>query len=562
GTLFLSGFTAYAIIAHRLFDIRIIIRRTVVYSGLLAFALGTYSVVVLFFAQLFGGGQGTALTVQGIVPNFIAALLIAIGFEPLRRWLTNVTDAFLFKGEYNSEDVLHKLAGVLGSVIDLDEAIVAMMDIVVREMRLTSAATFILKRSLTELSNGTAPADTHKQVIELKRVKKIGYPATAELTLEPNDPLISFFGSVKHPIVTEEYAQVHLGNTAVEGVIAKLHKFQAAVAMPIFVRNQLIGISVVGEKKSGDAFTDQDLKVLDIAATETAAAIEKARFFEEDQVKSEFVSIASHELLTPTAAIEGYLSMILDEHLAQVDEKARQYLTRVYGSARRLSTLVKDLLNVSRIEAGRIVLDRKPIDLVRIIQGVIDDLKFNAQKNDVTLQFAKPPQPIPAVFADPEKTSQIIINLVSNAIKYNKPKGRVALSLRTDGQFVMVSIADTGHGIPEPEQKHLFEKFYRASNASTSVISGTGLGLFIVKQIIALMDGEIHFTSKEEQGSTFWITLPIAKSKAQRQISGDPKLMTQEQQAIARGAGSPTSPQGAPAPAQAAAPIAKPLPTK
>lgn len=527
-SIFFVGFTAYAIVAHRLFDIRIIIKRTIIYSALLLFVLATYSLVVFSFAAVFG--SETQITMNNFISNLIAATLIAIGFDPLKRWLTNITDNYLFKVEYKPQEVTNQLSSTLSSVIDLDEAVLSMMEIITREMRLKNAATFILT--------------SYEDTTEVKRVKQVGYKNPDVLKLTRNGPVIQYFASLPKDsvVVTEElvrdlsdkkpYTQNSKHDLA--RIAVKLQKLRASIVLPITVKEKLIGIFIVGDKLSDDLFSNQDLQFLKTVANQTAAAIEKARFYEEDQLKTEFVSIASHELLTPTAAIEGYLSMILDDKLIKVDEKTRVFLDKIYKSSRRLADLVKDLLQVSRIEAGRIVVDQKPFDLIQNIANAVDALKITAEEKKMDLKFIKPEKEIKQVFADPEKITQVITNLISNAIKYSKKEGAKA-EVRiqaVNNHAIRVSVADNGIGMSEDTIKHLFEKFYRSPDVM-SYYQGTGLGLYISKNLIEKMNGKMEVESVMDKGSTFSFTVPVYTGHEKRQVLGDPKLMTPDQRQAA-----------------------------
>lgn len=251
-----------------------------------------------------------------------------------------------------------------------------------------------------------------------------------------------------------------------------------------------------------------------------------------DQMKTEFVSIASHELLTPISAIMGYLSMILDENIAPVENpKTKKFLDSVYASAKRLSKLVEDLLNVSRIEQGRIVIDRRAIDLVKAAKEVIAETLPKAKQKQLSIEFEQPKETIPKVFADFDKTKEILVNIIGNAIKFTK-KGGITVSLSTSrdeeaqgkrgpGNYVVVSVKDTGVGIPKEEQENIFKKFSRAGRWETRDVQGTGLGLYISKSLVEVMGGKIWVDSTPGKGSTFSISLSEVRPDDKREISGD-----------------------------------------
>jgi signal transduction histidine kinase len=524
-TTIMVAFTAYAIIAHRLFDIRVIIKRTVIFAGLSAFTLSAYAAVVFVLSGLFGGQAGNAFALKSIIPNFAAALVIAFTFDPLRRWLTESTDRWLFKGEYKQEDVLKNLALTLANVIDIDEAIKGMIQVVVDQMRLHKAAVFMLH------PNGK----DHEH--EMRGVAKVGLFDDAQLKIAPQDVLIEYFEAmgIDHAdlVVIEELkrmAQSESGNKHRESFIKRSELLGASVMMPLIISRQeavptapgtptqtkevknLIGILALGAKKSGDTFSDQDLKMLQIVANETAAAIEKGRFFEEDRLKTEFVSIASHELLTPTTSMKGYLSMILDEGIGKVDPTARGYLEKVYSETNRLAVLVKDLLNVSRIDRGKIVVELKTQDVLPLVQHAVETQELKAKEQKLALKLELPKKALPMVSVDSDKLLEVFINVIGNGLKYTK-KGSVTVSFNATPTQVMVSVVDTGIGIGPKDMSHLFGKFFRASNSDETGQTGTGLGLYVSKYMTELMGGTIAVDSVVGKGTTFTIILPVA-SKA------------------------------------------------
>jgi len=527
--------TAYAILAHHLFDIRVIIKKTIIYSTLLAFVLATFSLLIFLSVIIFGTRE-FVINWRYIIPNIIAAIIVAVGFEPLRNWLTRVTDKWLFKGEYDSQKLLNKISQILSSVLDLDEALDSIIQTLVSDMRLECAAAFVLTR------------DPEKKALSVKRAKGIGYQKE-ELTLESKNHSIEFFEDYiqahkksfntqkfiekkepdykltrlikpeeprvdSKPIIVEELEKMMEmaagAQAVVKNTLDELKKLKAAVVFPIIVKNNLVGIILLGNKKSGDIFTETDLNILNVIAGQSASAIEKARFYEEDQLKSEFVSIASHELLTPTSAIEGYLSMILEEDMGKIDKKARGYLEKVYASSKRLANLVKDLLNVSRIEGGRIIIQSVNFDISKMIQDVVSEMMPKAKEKNLQLLAEGIDRTLPQIWADPDRVHQALVNLIGNAIKYTD-KGSVRVRTDYSLSVVRVSVIDTGVGIPKEELAHLFEKFYRASNADANGAQGTGLGLYITKNIIELMGGIIQVDSEMGRGSVFSFSLPRAK---------------------------------------------------
>lgn len=232
---------------------------------------------------------------------------------------------------------------------------------------------------------------------------------------------------------------------------------------------------------------------------------------EVDQMKDEFISIASHELRTPLTVTKGYLSMVLEGTFGKIENpEIEKAISTAAKSNGRLELLVEDLLNVSRIEQGRLPVEIKTMEIEPMVTDLVSQLKVNADEKGLLLEYVQPEAKLPSVSADPERLKQVLINLIGNSIKYTE-KGSVKITTKVKNDFVEIKIADTGIGMSAEEQKHLFEKFYRVQNEKTNKIVGTGLGLWITKQIIEIMKGKINLESMEGVGTQVRIKLQIAK---------------------------------------------------
>lgn len=235
---------------------------------------------------------------------------------------------------------------------------------------------------------------------------------------------------------------------------------------------------------------------------------------EVDKLKDDFLSMASHELNTPIAAIKGYLSMILVEGMGgKIPSKARTYLSTVYTSAERLANMVKDLLNVSRIESNRIhiIWEQKPIE--DIINQAITEVMSKSREAGHTLTFEAPKHKMPATWFDSTRITEIMINMLGNSIKYTPNGGKITVRAVHDDDKIVVSVEDNGKGIPKDKQNAVFEKFSQVDVLKDEV-KGTGLGMYIAKKFIALHKGKIWFHSDGEgKGTTFFFSLPIIKEK-------------------------------------------------
>jgi signal transduction histidine kinase len=233
-----------------------------------------------------------------------------------------------------------------------------------------------------------------------------------------------------------------------------------------------------------------------------------------DQMKDEFISMASHELRTPVTGIKGYVSMVLDGSFGPINDKVKKSLSAVQGAAERLSILVEDLLNVSRIEQGRVKINAQPLDISPVIEDMVNELEVQADKKSLALVFKPHKQKLPLINIDKDRFKQVIINLIGNAIKYTE-KGSVEIMTeeKYDGRVLEFRIKDTGIGMSALDRERLFEKFYRVQNDKTKGIAGTGLGLWITKQLVELMNGTIMVDSIENVGTQVTLQFPIAKEK-------------------------------------------------
>lgn len=231
-----------------------------------------------------------------------------------------------------------------------------------------------------------------------------------------------------------------------------------------------------------------------------------------DKMRTEIVSITSHQLRTPLSIVKGNLEMVLDGDFGKVEEKQKEVLNDAFLGNERMISLVNNLMDVSKIEQGELSLQLGAIQLENVVNETVNDLKLFAQKRGVTLSYEVPANPLPKVMADSQKLKQALTNLIDNSIKYS-PKGRVEIKIEAEAdKFLKVVVKDNGAGIPEDEQEKIFDRFFRASNITKlDPGGGTGMGLYIVKSIIKQLGGKLWFESAGNgKGTTFYFTVPLA----------------------------------------------------
>ena len=232
---------------------------------------------------------------------------------------------------------------------------------------------------------------------------------------------------------------------------------------------------------------------------------------EANRLKTEFVSMVSHELRTPLTSIQGYADLLLEDE--RIAEAHRESLTIVKNSSDRLLGLINDLLDLSRMEAGRLDLHRTSLDLAHLIPEVAGTLRplIEAKRQRLRLDLG---EALPAVWADADRVTQILTNLISNAHKYTLAEGSITVAARRDDGFVRVDVSDTGIGLSPEDQAQLFTKFFRAHDRSSQAGGGTGLGLVITRSLVELHGGRITVSSAAGRGSTFTFFLPVLEVSA------------------------------------------------
>ncbi len=250
------------------------------------------------------------------------------------------------------------------------------------------------------------------------------------------------------------------------------------------------------------------------AATQTLK-VQNQKLKELDESKDEFISMASHQLGTPLTAVKGYLSLIMDGSVGPITENEKKYIKKAFFSAQKMVYLITDLLNVSRLQTGRFVIENKPTDLATMVEQELEQVEDQAASKQISLTYHKPPN-CPMLNLDETKIRQVVMNFLDNAVYYTPKGGKVVVELQITPQTVNYLVTDTGIGVPKEMQPNLFGKFYRAENARKVRPDGTGLGLFMAKKVIDAQGGAIIFGSTEGQGSTFGFSFSRTKTEIPR----------------------------------------------
>ncbi len=305
---------------------------------------------------------------------------------------------------------------------------------------------------------------------------------------------------------------------------------------------------------------------------------------EEEGEQTEFISTASHEMRTPVATIDGYLSLALNPQTATIDERARGYLSAAEKASKHLGKLFQDLLDVTKLDDGKSKLHLEPVEMTELIESITSNHMQHAQESKLTLTFGSNESSVEAgrkmqqvvySFVDTTFLQEIVDNLIENAIKYTPEGGSVYVNVRGDGDRVLINVTDTGIGISAEDLTHIFQKFYRVDNSDTRTIGGTGLGLYLVKQRVEAMGGKVWAESAFGEGTTFYVSLPrltadeyekrmivVKNQEIQNQLIGGPVKPPSENPFIASAAPvAPVAPAAPVAPVAPMAPAASAAPT-
>jgi signal transduction histidine kinase len=276
---------------------------------------------------------------------------------------------------------------------------------------------------------------------------------------------------------------------------------RSILAVPLIRRGKIIGAIEVLNKPDNQPFTEDDLALLTTLAAQAAVSIENARLFEQSDLVSEVV----HELRTPMTSIIGYSKMLAMPGIPE--QNKAQFAETINREANRLGKMVNDFLDWARLEAGRVRFAHEPVDICQLVHDTVLVIEPQAQERGIEIRQTVPAEAL-TVLGDEARLRQVLLNLASNGVKYNRDKGQLEFVVRRAGDRVSISVRDTGMGIPKESLDRLFQRFYRVPGTE-NVVRGTGLGLSIAKSLVEAHGGKVDVQSLVGEGTTFTITLPL-----------------------------------------------------
>lgn len=503
--IFFVLFLAIAIIKHRLMDIRLIIARTV-----------AYTILIITFTLMYIGlitNLEKFLLPTHTYPNqlgipALVTIILLFCFQPIHHLINKITSSIFYQDSYDTHTFINFISEQIRNNVRLTLLINPIIDAITQTLHIEGAQCIVA---------------SHNNIISKYSLKP--------LIADPSPSTLHNLNSMTTGgvIIFDELEESSFKDFLRQYCIGALMPLKTSVASHGFI--------LLGEKQSGQAYTAQDIEVLNILTNQISVAIQNALSYEEinqfnqilqqkidqatqdlknankslkhlDKLKDEFVFIATHELKNPVTAMRGYLSLLQEGVFGEIPESMQEPINQLQASNQQLVELVNDLLQVARSEAKTLTIHTEPVNLCPLIDVVKDTLKpLSDQKYLTVIHHCV--HPTPQVLADPQRVKEIINNLLSNAIKYSNT-GTITISHQVKTDRLITHVADQGIGISAADQKKLFTRFFRVEEEATQGIPGTGLGLFIVKQLLEKMGGNIWVSSEKGVGSTFSFSLPIA----------------------------------------------------
>jgi signal transduction histidine kinase len=534
---------SYAIIKHRLMGIRLIVSKIYIYL-IIALLVYLYFQYMLYVHILVFSGEATLI--QLTLFDLSSTLIFAIALLPFLVYIQKSSDILFFRGQ-NPRQLIKDLSIKIGGVIDLRE--------------LTITLNSELKKLLGTEKVYVAIKDTHqtKRYINFNLLNeeqgRVNF--TKERLLIADEGLVNSYLSAAN-IVTKKEALADKNMS--KDILKKLSKYDVEMVVPLEVHKKPVGFLFLSSKATQEPYTHEDVELIEIIASQVAISIENAKLYNEikvfnrrlkmkirsavdefensnndlteantklvrayeklhklDRAKSEFLSIASHQLRTPLTSIKGFTSLLMEGTYGKVSNQVNVVLSKIFISNERLINLVEDLLNISRIESGRFVFDLKENEICPLLESVVDSFAVPAKAKNIEIEYHHPTKKIPPFVFDKNKMQELLSNLLDNAVKYTK-EGIIKVTLKQEAKKIQITIKDSGMGIPKGETEYIFDKFQRGKGVTQVNTEGVGLGLYVCKKVIEAHNGKIWAESEGiGKGSEFFVELrsdfrPIVKN--------------------------------------------------
>ncbi|MBU1599348.1 hypothetical protein KKG61_04490, partial [bacterium] len=494
GILFFNTMTAIAILKYRLMDINIIIRPGIVYTSLTLLITAIWLIIITFFENIF---HFTAL------PSRILALIIIVFiFNLLRERVQLVVDRIFFRERRNFFELQERVSKKIASTLDPDQ----ITPFVMKTIQESVHPEFICLRLFS-------PDKKHYGVKSF-----LGEGEEKILSLSVDNPLVGWFKKEKREIFKEEPEDNPYFGKAREEIKKAIESIKARLVLPLMIGGDLLGILSLGEKKGENkVYSFAEIGFLNTTSRELAIALENTRLYadlkkrtqeleEANKAKSEFLQIVSHELNTPLTVILGEINILKMELKKGMLSKHKERLNKMEDKGIRLSRLIRDMLDMSSVERGvKLKIKKEPVNVEEIIEDVLTGFQSTAFHKEI--RIGKDIQKGLSLVSDSKKIKDILFRLIDNALKYTPAKGSVLVGARDSQESIEFFVQDTGIGIKKEDREKIFDRFFQADATITRKYSGTGMGLAVAKDLVAVLEGEIRVESKPDKGSRFVFTV-------------------------------------------------------
>lgn len=506
---------AYVITKHNVFDVDVIIRRSFSYLVVSGFMIMLFFGLIAIFSIAFQDITGQSSQIAAV----LTTLLLVLVFRPLQTRLDKIMDRRFYKEKYEYQATIRKASNVLISIINLDQLLNQLLDTVLEAIKIERGCIMLKDDESERLDTAVARGYQENHRIE---------PVSLQ------HPLIMHLNSQRKAVQRNDIEELFEFRENRQTMLKLMHDLKIVLLIPILYERRIKGIFGVGEKMSGEWYSSEDIDLLQTLINQTAVSIENARKVEElkrmveletsyrelkklDEMKSNFLSMVSHDLRTPMTSIQGYASILLEKRDRLEQERQTRYLTIIINESKRLIRLINDLLDLQRFEAGKMQLSFEDIDLNDIIRQSVDAFQGAAFSKHITLDNNLP-ESHTMIHGNTDRLSQVMANLLSNALKFTPDGGRVNVSMEkldeSGKSAVKVSVSDNGPGIPKEKQPQLFTKFQQVEGMVRSKEQGSGLGLALVREIVEHHGGRVGVESEPGKGSVFYFVVQVVQAQS------------------------------------------------
>lgn len=500
--------TSYAIVRHKMFDIRLAIVRTIGFLATVGLVGGVYSLLIIGVGipTITDGRIALVRDRASLIFLIPPTLFIALTFHSIQLFIARVTRRIFYQDLFDLRQVLDLFSDTLVTSNDIDK---------------------IMDRSLKVISSAIKP--THAYFVVFDDSGRV-YRKTSEGAKAPTS-MSELVGDIKsissNPVVREELSE-HVPRSFMTDDIF--------LALRLGVKDRPVGVMLFGPKQNGRAYTSQDIDLLRIGAKNLAVALENAKKYDQithfadtmhkevlkataelrtandelmtlDTMKDDFISMASHQLRTPATSVHEALQMLNHPSMPLSKDERAKLSELAEASSEHMMTVVADMLSISRIQAGHFLMNKTPVVMQELIERVLKQTAVLAEQKHIKLKFDKPDELI-RLQVDMAKINEVVSNYIENAVKYSNDQTTITVRLAQESKRVVFEVSDMGMGVPEKERKNLFGKFYRAANARQAQPDGNGIGLFVVKSIAEGHGGGVYYKPLSK-GSLFGMWLPL-----------------------------------------------------